>query len=190
MDQYENDKPYSNDSYNNDCGEEINNIPSNESSEEINNCELISKRSKKIAKAITSGVVALAIIALFAPMFTRACNKIRGIDFSKLFVCEVIASAVYDTSIECDIAFSRLDEKTGEKIEGDINLEEYGEDITLILSSESEKFEKIITTKIKDNVYKAKFVGLKEDTEYMLSIKIGDDLILETKFTTNEKQQN
>lgn len=190
MDQYENDKPYSNDSYNNDCGEEINSIPSNESGEEINNCELISKRSKKIAKAITSGVVALAIIALFAPMFTRACNKIRGVDFMKLFACEVIASAVYDTSIECEILFSRLDEKTGEKIDGEINVEEYSEDISLILSAESEKYEKIITTDVKDNLYKAKFVGLTANKEYTLSVKIGDDLIFETKFQTTEKQQN
>lgn len=190
MDQYENDKPYSNDSYNNDCGEEINTIPSNESGEEINNCELISARSKKIAKAITSGVVALAIIALFSPMFTRACNKIRGVDFLKLFSCEVVASAVFDTSIECELSFSRLDEKSGEVIEGEINVEDYGEEVKVILTGANEKHEKIITDEIKENSYKAIFKDLKPEMEYVLSVKIGDDILLEKKFTTSEKQQN
>lgn len=182
MAQYENDEPFSNGNYNNDCGEEINSIPSNEKGEEINNAELISKRSKQIARAITSTAVVFAIIALFAPVFSRACSKIQGVDFKKLFVCEVADYYVYDSSIEFSLCFSCLDQETQTVVEGDVNVENYGVDITLILYNKNEKYEKTITQDIKNNEYIAVFQGLKVNTDYTLTVKIGEDTIFEGEY--------
>lgn len=184
MDQLENDKPFSNGDYNNDCGEEINSVPSNERGAEINNAELISKRSKSIAKTITSAVVILAMIALFSPVFLRACNKMSGINFKNLFACEISDYTVYASSLEYDINFSRLDEKTGEIVDGEINVKNYGVDIILVLSNSNERYEKTVTDDIIDNEYHASFQGLTDNTEYTLTIKIGDDIIFEEKYST------
>lgn len=184
MDQLENDKPFSNGNYNNDCGAEINSVPSNESGAEINNAELISKRSKRIAKTITSAVVILAMIALFAPVFSRACSKMSGVNFKTLFTCEISNYTVYASSLEYDINFSRLDEKTGEIVDGEINVKDYVVDIVLVLSNSSERHEKIITEEIINNEYHASFQGLTDNTEYTLTISIGDDKIFEEKYST------
>lgn len=184
MDNLENDKPFSNNSYNNDCGEEINSIPSNEKGEEINDAISISKRSKKIAKAITSTALVLAIVTLFAPMFARACNKIAEVEFKKLFACEIAEYSVSSSSIDCVLTFFRLDDKTQTVIEGEVNVKDYGEDVLLILSNDKEKLEKIITQDLINNEYHAVFQGLESDSKYTLKVKIGDSVIFEKDFTT------
>lgn len=183
LDQLENDQPFSNGNYNNGCGEEINSIPSNETGEEINDAVLISQRSKKIAKAITSTVVLFAIIALFAPAFSRVCSRIKGVDYKKLFVCEVSDFAVYDSNMEFSLHFSCLDQKTQAVVDGEINLEDYGEDIIIVLSNKNEKYEKTITKDIINNEYTAVFQGLETNTEYTLTVKIGKDTIFEEKYS-------
>ncbi len=189
MEQFENDKPFSNGNYDNNCGEEINSVPTNESGEEINNAELISKRSKKIAKAITSSAVILAMIALLAPVFSRACAGIKAMDFSKMFSCEAVEQVVYDSSIECLLQFACLDEETQTVVEGEINVKDYGEEVIIALFNDSERYEKTITAEIKNNEYRAVFQGLTADSTYTLTVKIADYTLLEQAFSTLPKEQ-